>query len=74
MGHTYVLIQSGDVTEEMISAAIQDGVGTLRKSLDDSLVVLKFDGSPVCFDGCTTYSREQILAVMGSAAWTLDDE
>jgi len=74
MIHTYVIVPVAELTQEMIDAAIQDSINTLRKSLDETQAVLKFDGSPSCFSGYTQYTHEEILAVMNEASWTALDE
>ena len=59
---TYIIINTSDVTDEMISSAIQTSRDTLRKSLDESKAILKWLGStPSCFEGIATYTHEEIL-------------
>ena len=51
--------------ENLCANAIQSGVGTLRKTLDNSKAILKWDGdTPSVFDGMTTYNHSQILAIL----------
>jgi len=58
----------------MIVNAIQTSMDTLRKSLDGSKAILKFDGdTPSCFDGLTTYNHSEILTELAKSAWT-DEE
>ena len=55
----------------MIDNAIQSSMSTLRKSLDNSKAILKWDGdTPSCFDGMTTYNHSQILTELASSDWT----
>ena len=71
----YVIVNVSDVTDEMISSAIQTGVNTLRKSLDNSRAVLKWDGdTPSCFNGLTTYNHSQIKTELSGSDWTQGEE
>ena len=67
----WVIVNISDITDEMISNSIQTSVSTLRKSLDNSKAILKWDGdTPSCFDGITTYNHSQILTELASSDWT----
>ena len=58
---TWVIVNVSDITDEMIENAIQSSRDTLRKSLDGSKAILKWDGdTPSCFDSMTTYSHSEI--------------
>lgn len=71
----YVIVNVSDVTDEMISSAIQTSVNTLRKSLDNSRAVLKWDGdTPSCFNGLTTYNHSQIKTELSGSDWTQGEE
>jgi len=71
----WVIINVSDITDEMIASAIQSSMNTLRKSLDGSKAILKFDGdTPSCFDGLTTYNHSEILAELAKSAWTEEAE
>ena len=60
--------------ENLCANAIQSGVGTLRKTLDNSKAILKWDGdTPTVFDGMTTYSHSEILTELNKAEWTDGD-
>lgn len=67
----WVIVNISDITDEMISNSLQTSVSTLRKSLDNSKAILKWDGdTPSCFDGITTYNHSQILTELASSDWT----
>ena len=67
----WVIINVSDITDEMISNAIQISMDTLRKTLDGSKAILKWDGdTPSCFDGLTTYSHSEILIELAKSDWT----
>ena len=69
----WIIINVSDITEEMISSAIQSSMDTLRKTLDGSKAILKWDGdTPSCFDGLTTYTHSEILTELAKSEWTGD--
>jgi len=54
--------------------AIQTSVDTLRKTLDGTKAILKWDGdTPSVFDGMTTYSHSEILTELAKSTWTKDE-
>tara|TARA_R100000152_G_C6766849_1_gene191930 strand:- start:274 stop:507 length:234 start_codon:yes stop_codon:yes gene_type:complete len=67
----WVIVSVSDITDEMISSAIQSSMNTLRKTLDGTQAILKWDGNtPTCFDGMTTYNHSEILAELAKSTWT----
>ena len=57
--------------ENLCSNAIQSGVSPLRKSLDGTLAILKWDGdTPSVFSSMTIYSHSQILTILRGSDWT----
>ena len=67
----WVIVNVSDITEEMILNAIQTSMGTLRKTLDGSKAILKWEGdTPSCFDGMTIYSHSEILTELAKSEWT----
>ena len=72
---SWVIVNVSDITEEMISNAIQSGMGTLRKTNDGIKAILKWEGdTPSCFDGMTTYTHSEILTELTKADWTSSEE
>ncbi len=70
----WVIVNVSDITDEMIVNAMQSGRDTLRKTLDGSKAILKFDGdTPSCFDGLTTYNHSEILTELAKSAWTEEE-
>ena len=70
----WIIINVSDITEEMISSAIQSSMDTLRKTLDGSKAILKWDGdTPSCFDGLTTYTHSEIKIELAKSEWSSDD-
>lgn len=71
----WVIVNVSDITDEMIIYAIQSSINTLRKTLDGSKAILKFDGNtPSCFDGLTTYNHSEILTELAKSDWTEEAE
>jgi len=71
---SWVIVNVSDITDEMIDSAIQSGRDTLRKSLDGSKAILKFEGdTPNCFEGLTTYNHSEILTELAKSAWTEEE-
>ena len=71
----WVIITLEDYTneqlQELVDNAIQTSIQTLRKSLDDTKAILKWDGdTPSVFNSMTTYSHEQILTILRGSDWT----
>ena len=71
----WVIITLADYTdeqlEELVSNAIQSSSSTLRKSLDGTLAILKWDGdTPSVFSSMTTYNHNQILTILNGSDWT----
>jgi len=60
--------------ENLCANAIQSGVSTLRKTLDGTKAILKWDGdTPAVFDGMTTYTHSEIRTELNKAEWTNND-
>tara|TARA_Y100000310_G_scaffold246645_1_gene252036 strand:- start:265 stop:513 length:249 start_codon:yes stop_codon:yes gene_type:complete len=61
--------------ENLCANAIQSGVGTLRKTLDGTKAILKWDGdTPSVFDGMTTYNHSQIRTELAKNTWTRSED
>ena len=60
--------------ENLCANAIQTSVSTLRKTLDGTKAILKWDGdTPEVFDGMTTYTHSEILTELAKTEWTSTD-
>ena len=70
----WVIVNVSDITEEMIESSIQSSMDTLRKTLDGTQAILKWDGdTPTYFDGMTTYNHSEILTELAKSTWTEAD-
>ena len=68
----WIIINVSDITDEMIENAIQTSIETLKKTLDGSKAILKWDGdTPSCFDGLTTYNHSEILTELAKSDWSV---
>ena len=71
----WVIVNVSDITDEMIASAMQSSMDTLRKALDGSKAILKWEGdTPSCFDGLTTYNHSEILEELAKSDWTSGEE
>jgi hypothetical protein len=53
------------------SQIVEDSAATVRKSVDGTLFIAKFEGdTPSFLDGLDQYTHEEILAIVNTAAWT----
>ena len=70
----WVIVNVSDITEEMIESAMQTSFSSLRKSLDGTQAILKYDGrKPYCFYNMTTYNHSEILTILSGSDWTEDE-
>ena len=70
----WVIVNVSDITDEMIASAIQTSTSTLRKTLDGTKAILKWEGdTPSCFDGMITYNHSEILEQLATSEWTNDE-
>ena len=58
--------------ENLCANAIQTSASTLRKTLDGTKAILKWDGdnTPSVFDGMTTLNHSEILTELAKNTWT----
>ena len=71
----WVIVNVSDITDEMIANSIQSSLTTLRKSLDNTKAILKWNGNtPSCFDGMTTYTHSEILTELAKNTWTAPED
>tara|TARA_R100000458_G_scaffold59699_1_gene71239 strand:+ start:284 stop:529 length:246 start_codon:yes stop_codon:yes gene_type:complete len=71
----WVIITLSDYNDSqldtLINNALQSSKETLRKSLDESKAILKWDGNtPTVFDGMTTYNHNEILTILAGSEWS----
>ena len=57
------------------SQIVEDSAETVRKSVDSTLFIAKFEGdTPTFLDGLDQYTHEEILAIVRTDAWTPEQE
>ena len=74
----WVIITLAEYTDDelgdLCGSAIQTSTATLRKTLDGTKAILKWDGdTPSVFDGMDTFSHSEILTELAKAEWTAPD-
>ena len=63
-----------DELDNLCANAIQTSALTLRKSLDGTKAILKWDGdTPTVFDGMSTFSHSEILIELAKSEWKQPD-
>jgi len=72
----WVIVNYSDVTDEMLSSALERSRSALRHTITGTdKVILKWDGdTPSVFDGMTTYTHSEILTELAKSAWTEPDD
>ena len=66
----WIIVNVSDITEEMFENAIETSMNSLRKSLDDSKAILKWEGdTPECFESYSVYSHSEILQELAKSDW-----
>ena len=75
----WVIITLANYTDEelenLVGNAIQSSVNSLRKSVDSSKAILKWDGeTPSVFSGMTTYNHSEILTILATEEWTANED
>ena len=61
--------------ENLCANAIQTSVSTLRKTLDGTKAILKWDGdTPEVFDGMTTLNHSEIRTELAKNIWTNEED
>ena len=75
----WVIITLASYTDEelqnLVGNAIQSSVNSLRKSVDSTKVILKWDGdTPSVFSGMTTYNHSEILTILATEEWTANED
>ena len=64
-----------DELETLCQSAIQGTSTHLRKSLDGTKAILKWDGdTPSAFSSMTIYNHNQILTILRGSDWTESGE
>tara|TARA_Y100001938_G_C7905030_1_gene336631 strand:+ start:182 stop:436 length:255 start_codon:yes stop_codon:yes gene_type:complete len=75
----WVIITLADYTADELENLCQNSLEgesvNIRKSIDESKAILKWDGdTPSVFNSMTTYNHTQILTILNGSDWTSDSE
>ena len=67
----YVIVNVSAITDDMIDKSGGTPIEYMRKTIDGTKALLKWDGdTPSCFDGITTYTHSEILTELAKSEWT----
>ena len=70
----WVIITLSDYTDDQLETLCLNAIqspNSLRKSLDGTLAILKWDGdTPSAFSSMTIYNHNQILTILKGSDWT----
>ena len=71
---TYIIVPFADVTEEIIELVVESNINSLRHSVGEDRVVLKYEGeTPVELEDYAPYTHEEILVEMATDTWTSNE-
>ena len=71
----YCIIESSTLSSVDFNLVGQTSESTVRKSLDGSKAVLKFEGStPAFLDGVTIYNISEIAQLLSGPEWSSEEE
>ena len=73
----YAILNTSDISTVDFTKVKQADANSVRKSLDGSKFIVKFEGdTPDFLDGITIYTNEEILAVIWnpSNGWQTEDD
>tara|TARA_R100000388_G_C7116328_1_gene98925 strand:+ start:134 stop:367 length:234 start_codon:yes stop_codon:yes gene_type:complete len=67
----WVIVNVSDITDEMLDNSIEGDIDNLRKSLDNSQALLKWEGNtPSCFSSMTIYNHDEICVELLKDTWS----
>ena len=73
----YAILNTSDIGTVDFSKLIQVDANTVRKSLNGSKFIIKFEGdAPDFLDGVTLYTNEEILSIIWNTSngWQVEDD
>ena len=71
----YAIVNVSDLTSEMLSDSIEKESKNLRKSLDGTKTVLKWDGNtPRSLSGLSTLTHSEVIEELAKDTWTKPEE
>jgi len=71
----WVIVNTSDITDEMLANSMELELENVRKSLDSSQAILKWEGdTPSCFNSMTIYNYSEINIELSKSNWTEEIE
>jgi hypothetical protein len=72
--HTYVIIDSSEISSVDFEQVINTSADMLRYSIDGTKTFVKYEGTqPSFLSGKTEYTHSEILAILAGPEWTSDE-
>ena len=73
--YTYVILNISELNSVDFSKLLTNSADTVRKNLDNSKFVVKFEGeTPSFLNGKTLLTHEQILEELNNTTWREEEE
>lgn len=74
MAKTYVIVPTGELTQQMIDDCIETSSDTLRRNDINTKCILKYEGSkPASITSYSDYTYEQILTELENSEWQTEE-
>jgi len=76
---TYAIINASDISNIDFDQVLETSADTLRYSLDNSLIIIKWTTPPAFIyvdelvDPVGIYTHQQILSILGTEAWLIEE-
>lgn len=75
MDRTYVIISASEIDDIDFDVVLQDSADTLRRSVDGTQALVKFEGeTPSFLGGKPQLSHQETLNLMATSEWTDPNE
>tara|TARA_R100000008_G_scaffold81032_1_gene63899 strand:- start:1102 stop:1335 length:234 start_codon:yes stop_codon:yes gene_type:complete len=67
----YIILEAADISTVNFSEIMESAPGTLRYSVDNTLFLVKYRGTPPSFlEGKTLYTHSEIMEILQTAEWS----
>lgn len=74
----YIIVDLNDIHLDHILECTVESLATARKSIDQTKIVVKLpennEATPKCCEHLTVYTHEEILPLINSLEWQIDEE
>lgn len=67
----YIILEAADISTVNFSEIRETAPGTLRYSVDNTLFLVKYQGTtPTFLEGKTRYTHSEIMEILQTAEWS----